>query len=400
MGWSRARLARLHDVMAGYVERGQTAGIVTYLSRRDETLVDAIGARALGGSEPVRRDSIFRITSITKPIAAAAAMILVEECKLRLDDPVHFLLPELADRKVLKRLDGPLDDTVPALRPITLRDLLTFRLGYGMIFGLPDLYPIQKAISALQIVGFGPPYHATPHDADEWMRRLATLPLMHQPGEKWMYNTGSYVLGVLIARASGQPLEAFLRERIFEPLEMKDTGFSVASGNLERLSAAYWVNVTNGALDLHDGIADSLWCKPPTFFDAGAGLVSTVDDYAAFGHMMLNKGVHGRRRILSRRSVELMIRDHLTPEQKIASTVLPGMWDHRGWGFGVCVATARDELWAGPGRFGWDGGYGTSWASDPGEDLVAILMTQRAEFPLFSGVYRDFWTAVYAAIDD
>lgn len=399
MGWSKARLARLHDTMASYVERGQAAGMVTYLKRRGETLVDAVGAKSFGG-EPMTRDTIFRITSMTKPITAAAAMILVEECRLRLDDPVNHLLPELADRKVLKTLEGPLHDTVPACRPITLRDIVTFRLGYGMIFGPPDYHPIQKAVTELEIVGFGPPSHATPHDSDEWMRRLGTLPLMHQPGEKWMYNTGSYVLGVLIARACGQPLETFLCERIFEPLGMKDTGFSVPASKLDRLAAAYWVNAMTGALDLHDGISDSLWCKPPTFPDAGAGLLSTVDDYAAFGQMMLNKGVHNGKRVLSRHSVELMIKDHLTPQQKIASTVVPGMWDHRGWGFGLSVITSQDEVWAVPGRFGWDGGYGTSWATDPREGLVAILMTQRAEFPLFSGVYRDFWTSVYGAIDD
>jgi CubicO group peptidase (beta-lactamase class C family) len=161
---------------------------------------------------------------MTKPITVAATMILVEECKLRLDEPVERLLPELAGRKVLKRLDGPLDDSVPANRPITVRDLLTFRMGLGMVMGAPEAYPVQKAVSELQIVGFGPPNPSTPHNPDEWLRRLATLPLMHQPGEKWMYNMGFYVAGVLIARASGQPLQTFFRGRIFEPLGMKDTG--------------------------------------------------------------------------------------------------------------------------------------------------------------------------------
>jgi CubicO group peptidase (beta-lactamase class C family) len=399
-GFSKARLGRLHDIMAGHVERGEVPGLVTLLCRRGEVHADAIGRKALGGADPIRRDTIFRITSMTKPITAAAAMMLVEECKLRLDDPVDRLLPELADRKVLKRMDGPLDDTEPARRAITLRDLLTFRLGLGMIWGPPDLYPIQKAISALEIVGFGPPDQATPLGPDEWLRRLGTLPLMHQPGERWMYNTGSYVLGVLIARASGRTLEDFLRERLFEPLGMKDTGFSVAAAKLDRLATSYWVNQRTGALDLYDGVADSRWCRPPVFADGGAGLVSTVDDYLAFGRMMLNQGRHGSERILSRPSVELMTADHLTPRQKELAAFLPGIWDHRGWGFGVSVVTGRDELSATPGRFGWDGGYGTSWASDPEEEMVAILMTQCAQFPLFSRVYRDFWTAAYQAIDD
>src|SRR5439155_25321799 len=218
-GLSKARLGRMHDVMTGYVERGDVPGVVTLVSRRGEVHVDAIGTLAADGSTPMRRDTIFRISSMTKPITAAATMILVEECRLRLDEPVDRLLPELADRKVLKWLDGPLHDSVPAKRPITVRDLLTFRMGFGQMMALPDAYPILKAASELQI-GMGPPNPAATPAPDEWMRRLGTLPLMHQPGEKWMYNTGSDVLGVLLARASGQPFETFLRERIFGPLGM------------------------------------------------------------------------------------------------------------------------------------------------------------------------------------
>jgi CubicO group peptidase (beta-lactamase class C family) len=397
-GFSAARLGRMHEVMAAHVASGEVPGLVTLVSRRGEVHVDAIGAKEVGG-DPVRRDSIFRITSMTKPITAAAAMILVEECKIRLDEPVDRLLPELANRKVLTRIDGPLDETEPARRPITLRDLLTFRLGLGAIMGPPDVYPIQKAISELQIVGFGAPDVATPHGPDEWLKRLATLPLMHQPGARWMYNTGSYILGVLIARASGKTLEAFLRERIFEPLGMKDTGFSVPAEKLGRLANAYWPNAKTGALDLHDDARDSKWSRPPAFPDGGAGLVSTVDDYLAFGRMMLNKGKHGGDRILSRPSVEAMTTDQLTSAQKEASP-FADLWDSHGWGLGVCVVTHRDGPAASPGRYGWDGGYGTSWSTDPAEDMVAILMTQRAAFPWSSPVYLDFWTSVYQAIDD
>src|SRR6266849_5582701 len=146
-GLSKARLGRMHDVMAGHVARGQVPGLVTLVSRRGETHVDAIGMKAAGGRDPMRRDTIFRIASMTKPITAAAAMILVEECKLRLDDPVDSLLPELANRKVLRAIESPLDDTVPANRPITLRDLLTFRLGLGAVMAPPGRYPIQKAMA-------------------------------------------------------------------------------------------------------------------------------------------------------------------------------------------------------------------------------------------------------------
>jgi CubicO group peptidase (beta-lactamase class C family) len=393
-GLSKARLRRMHDVMAGHVERGQVPGLVTLVGRRGEVHVDVIGAKAAGGGDPMRRDTIFRITSMTKPITAAAAMILVEECRLRLDEPVDRLLPELADRKVLRRLDGPLDDTVPANRPITVRDLLTFRMGFGAIMEPADVHPIQKAVSEHQLMP-GPPKPRTPHVPDEWMRRLGTLPLLHQPGERWLYNTGSHVLGVLIARAAGQPLETFFRERIFEPLGMRDTSFTVPASKLDRLATSYWVDG-----ELHDGVVDSQWSRPPAFPDGAAGLVSTVDDYFAFGQMMLNKGKHGNERILSRPSVEAMTSDQLTPEQKAASDSFPGFFDNRGWGFGMSIVTRRDDVAAVPGRFGWDGGYGTSWSSDPTEDLVGILMTQRAAFPTSSEVYLDFWTSAYQTIDD
>jgi CubicO group peptidase (beta-lactamase class C family) len=280
-GLSEARLGRMHDVMAGYVERGDVPGLVTLVSRRGEVHVDAIGLKAVGGSDPMRRDTIFRISSMTKPITAAATMILVEECKLRLDEPVDRLLPELASRKVLRAIDSPLDDTVPAHRPITLRDLLTFRMGFGIVMAPPDTYPIQKAMSE-QLLGQGPP-----PAPDEWIRRLGTLPLMHQPGEKWMYNTGSDVLGVLIARASGQTLETCLRQRLFEPLGMKDTGFSVPATKLDRLATSYWTNAETGALELYDEAEGGQWSRPPAFPSGAGGLVSTIDDYLAFGQMML-----------------------------------------------------------------------------------------------------------------
>ncbi|MDQ2830072.1 MAG: class A beta-lactamase-related serine hydrolase, partial [Chloroflexota bacterium] len=274
-------------------------GLVTLISRRGETHVDALGMMAVGGRDPMRRDTIFRISSMTKPITAAAAMILVEECTLRLDEPVDRLLPELAARRVLTRIDGPVDDTVPATRPITVRDLLTFRMGFGLVVELPDTYPIQRAIRE-RLENQGPPNPSAAPGPDEWMRRLGTLPLMHQPGEKWLYNTGSDVLGVLIARASGQPLDTFLRERLFEPLGMKDTAFSVPAAALDRLATGYGVNPDTGALTLNDEPKGGQWSQPPAFPSGAGGLVSTVDDYLAFGQMMLNKGMHEDTRILSR----------------------------------------------------------------------------------------------------
>jgi CubicO group peptidase (beta-lactamase class C family) len=397
-GLSQARLARMHDVMADYVERGDVPGLVTLVSRRGEVHVDVIGTRAFKDPDPMRRDTIFRISSMTKPIIAVATMILVEECKLRLDEPVDRWLPELVDRRVLKRLDGPLDDTVPAKRAITVRDLLTFRMGFGQMMASPDAYPILQTANELHI-GMGPPSPSSMPAPDEWLRRLGSLPLMQQPGERWMYNTGSDVLGVLIARASGQPLETFLRERIFEPLSMRDTSFSVPEASLNRLATSYWPDFTSGALTVYDEPKGSQWSHSPAFPSGAGGLVSTIDDYQAFGQMMLNYGKHGRERILSRLSVELMTTDHLTPEQKAAPSLISGFLDGNGWGFGVSVITRRHDIAAVPGRYGWDGGMGTSWYSDPREEMVIILMTQCAfASPSPANVY--FWTLAYQAIDD
>jgi CubicO group peptidase (beta-lactamase class C family) len=395
-GLSRARLDRLRKSMTGYVERGEVPGIVTLVSRHGEVHVDAVGNQSLDGPDLMLRDTICRIASMSKPITAVATMILAEECKLRLDDAVEKWLPELADRKVLKRIDAPLDETVPAQRPITVRDLLTFTMGFGLLL-TPTEYPILKAANEQQI-GMAPASKPQEMpDPDEWIRRLGTLPLMCQPGERWLYGTGFQVLSVLIARVCGQPLETFLCERIFEPLGMKDTGFSVPADKLNRLASCYVPNPTTGTLALFDGVQESQWGRPPTFPSGASGLVSTLDDYLAFGQMMLNQGRHGSERILSRLSVEAMTTDQLTPEQKAVSSLLPGFFDTYGWGFGVSMVTRRDDIASVPGRYGWDGSLGTSWFCDPKEDLIGIVLTQRV---MALDVSRDFWTLAYQAIDD
>lgn len=393
-GFSPKRVARMDAVMGAHVESGQVPGIVTLISRHGETHVVAHGMQAAGGSAPMRRDSLFRISSMTKPIVAAATMMLVEECRLRLDDPVDRLIPELANRQVLKRLDGPLDDTVPAARPITVRDLLTCRMGFGIVMAPPDAYPIQRAVTEQQIMTLG--MDLTPLEPDAWLRRFAQLPLMGQPGERWMYHTSYWVLAALLTRAADRPLEEFLRERIFAPLGMDDTGFSVPDSKIDRLAGFYEADHETGGLRPLDPPDASRWRRMPAFPSGGGELVSTVDDYFAFGQMLLNKGQYGRVRLLSRPSVELMATDQLNPGQKAGSELFLG--ENRGWGLGVSMITRRDDVASSPGRFGWDGGYGTSWYVDPKEDLNAILMTQVLGFP--SGIDSDFWTSAYQAFDD
>ena len=397
-GFSKTRLERMADVMRGHVERGEMAGAVMLLCRHDEAHMEAIGAQDLASARPMRRDTIFRIASMTKPITAAAAMILVEEARLRLDEPVDRWLPELADRRVLRGIDSALDDTVPAKRPITLRDLLTFRPGLGAVMAPPDRYPIQQAMAEAGVAPGPKPLAFSP---DEFMERVGRLPLIHQPGERWMYHTGSDMLGVLIARAAGTSLGEFLRERIFEPLGMKDTGFSVPETKLGRLATCYQTDVTGSRLAVYDEARGGLWARPPAFESGGGGLVSTADDYLAFERMMLGYGRHGAERILSRPAVELMTSDQLTPEQKAASPFFPGFWDTRGWGFGLSVITRRGGVALSPGSFGWDGGFSTSGYCDPREDMVGILLAQRLmQGPAGYQFHGDFWTLAYQAIDD
>lgn len=396
-GFSKARLERMRNVMSGYVERGEIPGLISLVSRNGETHVEVMGTKTAGVKDPMQRDTIFRIASLTKPITAAAAMILVEECRIRLDDPVDNWLPELANRKVLKTLGSELSDVVPASRPIKVRDLLDFRLGYGFTM---DLFmngelPIAKEMMKKGVM----PSENLPamSNMDDYMKTLGSLPLLFQPGERWLYNTGSDVLGVLLSRVSGKPLEVFLRERIFDPLGMKDTSFSVPASKLGRLATHYQPNAQTGKLDVFDTATNSRFSKPPGFPSGAGGLVSTLDDYFAFGAMMLSNGKHGKDQILSRASVEAMSTDQMTPEQRKAEPLF--FSDNRGWGFGVSVFTKRTGVSSSPGRYGWDGGYGTSWYADPHENMQGILLTQvmwtAADGP---PVYHDFWTLAYQAI--
>jgi len=395
--FSQIRLHRMHTAMRRYVETGYTPGLVTLVYHRGREHVDAIGTMAFDSTQPVRRDTIFRLASMTKPITAVGAMILVEECKVRLDDPVDEFLPELKDRKVLRTIESPLDDTVPAKRPITLRDLLTFRAGYGEIFFLSPTCPLQRAMMEARLPLTEWLFAGTP---DEFMKRLGTLPLAHQPGDRWLYHMGCEILGVLIARVSGQSLGTFLHERLFAPLGMKDTGFFVPDAKIDRLPICYGTDLVSGQLGVLDEAQGGQVARTPVFEAGAGGLVSTIDDMATFGRMMLNKGLFEGERILSRPSVELMTIDHLTPEQKATSPFFANFWDDRGWGFGLGVITGRSDL-PGVGRFGWDGAFGTSWHVDPKEEMVGVLMTQRRPDKLgIPALTLDFWTSASQLIDD
>ena len=401
-GFSSKRLARVREVLERHVNAGYVPGAVAVVARHGEVHIEATGNLAFegaGAGTPMAADTICRVGSMTKPVVAACAMTLVEDCTLRLDDPVDPLLPELADMSVLADPEGPLDHTVPAKRPITLRDLLTFTLGTGVVPAEPGTVPIADALGALE----------PPPSPEEWIRRLGKLPLVYQPGERWMYHTAADVTGVLIARATGMSFGDALRERICGPLGMKDTAFSVSGESVGRLATAYQRDDATGEVVVEDG-PDGYWSRSPAFESGGGGLVSTADDLLAFASALMAGGTHRGKRVLSRPSVTLMTSDHLTPVQKAVSGFGPGYFDDIGWGFGMSVRTQRAHPgpppgvsypWAASvGSYGWPGVYGTGWYNDPAEDMTTILMIQRAPAPPSLPILLDFWTAAYQAIND
>ena len=383
---------RIAEAVASHVEQGAVTGLVWAVSAGDDLYQGAAGRLRVDGDEPVRLDTIFRISSMTKPLTAVAALMLVDDGVLVLDDPVDDVLPELADRQVLAPGATSLDDTVPADRPITLRDVLTFRLGWGMDFSDWSPNPVLEAAAALEL-GIGPPAPLAPPPPDEWIRRLGTLPLQHQPGERWLYHVGAEVLGVLVARAAGRPLDRFLAARLLEPLGMVDTGFAVAAADLDRFGPCYGTDPETGETSTYDD-THGQWSTPPAFPSGGAGLVSTVVDYLAFARMLLDGGVHDGERMVSSDAVAAMTTNHLTAEQ--LATAAPDPSGAQGWGFGVGVqvrATPVSPL----GSYGWAGGLGSTWANDPASGTVGILLTnQMWTSPQAPALYSDFWSAVLA----
>jgi CubicO group peptidase (beta-lactamase class C family) len=392
-GPARAPLARIDELLRDRAARREIAGAVGLIAHGDMVHVATAGVQDLASAVPMRRDTIFRIASMTKPVVAAAAMMLVDQGRIALDDAVERWLPELADRRVLRGIERPLDDTVPAARPITLRDLMTFTFGLGAVMAKPGSFPIQSAMSELGVAP-GPEQVAMP--PDEYMRRIGTLPLMHQPGERWMYHTGADVLAVLIARIAGKPLDGVLHERILAPLGMCDTGFHVPEQALDRLATCY-ARDDAGALQIWDPAHGGRYARPPAFPSL---LASTADDFLAFARMLLRDGAHAGQRLLAPKSAALMMTDQLTAEQKAASPFFPGFWDTKGWGFGGAVVTRRDPTGAHPGSYGWAGGFGTNFIVDPAADLVAILLVQRLmRGPNDMALNEEFLTLAAQAIE-
>ncbi|MEU7346270.1 serine hydrolase domain-containing protein [Streptomyces bacillaris] len=393
----------LQDLLDTHIARGSAPGAVALVARGDRSgqgsqgdrgvrvEVAVAGSALLSGSTPMRRNSVFRLASVTKPIVAAAAMTLVEDGVIAPADPVAAWLPELASPLVVRTPQSPVGDVVSAVRPITVLDLLTFRAGYGFPsdFSLPAVAPLFAELEQ------GPPRPQAVPGPDAWMAALSRIPLLHQPGDGWLYNTCSDILGVLVARAADRPLPAYLAERLFEPLGMTDTGFSVSPGALDRFTGCYRAGAGSsaGGPELVDA-PDGRWSRLPAFPSGAGGLVSTVDDWYAFGRMLLAGGLaDDGRRVLSAESVRQMVTDHLTPAQRAESGLFT---EGQGWGFGGSVDVEITAPWNVLGRYGWIGGTGTSAHIIPSTGTVAVLLTQmELAGPAAPQLMRDFWT--YAA---
>jgi CubicO group peptidase (beta-lactamase class C family) len=390
-----ARVSRIGESVDDHVDADDVGGVAWLAACGDDIQRGTAGHLTRGEDAPIAPDSLFRIASITKPIAAVAALILVEEHLLRLDDPVDALLPELADRRVLVDPLGSIDgETVAAERPITVHDVLTFRTGLGMDFHAPFPQPLLQAMDELRI-GTAPPAPQVAPEPDEWIRKLATLPLLHQPGARWTYHHSADILGVLVARAAGAPFEVVLRDRVFAPLGMVDTAF--AATDVARLGSSYERNPAGEPVVFDP--PDGQWSTPPAFPSGGGGLVSTVDDVYAFGRMLLAGGrLPDGDRLLSRAAVDAMTINQVD----VGGATGPTPDGSQGWGFGVGVHLRRTGLGPTVGSYGWTGGLGSSWANDPNHGVVGIILTTDAfagAFPL-PAVIQDFWTDMYAALDD
>ncbi|MER5209485.1 serine hydrolase domain-containing protein [Streptomyces sp. NPDC002838] len=380
-------MSALHDTLRRHVADGTVPGAVGLVARGDDIEVVTVGFQDADGTVPMARDSIFRIASVTKPITAAAVLMLVEDGRIGLDDPVDEWLPELSKPMVVRTPVAPVDDVVPADRPIRVEDLLSSRAGWG--FPSDFSLPAVRALFEVQKDGRAPQAYPDP---DTWLDALARVPLLNQPGEAWLYQTCSDLQGILVARASGRTLPEFLAERIFEPLGMTDTAFEVPPAAHDRFTSLYRP-ADLGALELADP-PHGAWATLPAFPSGGGGLVSTADDWLSFARMLLAGGTANGHRLLTPTSVSRMTSNHLTAcQRELGFLFLEG----QGWGYGGQVDVTPIDPWNVPGRYGWVGGTGTTAHMVPATDTVTILLTQvEMQSPTPPSVMRDFWRCTAA----
>ncbi|WP_397402589.1 serine hydrolase domain-containing protein [Phenylobacterium sp.] len=368
--FNAAALAQVAPALQGIIDQGALSGAVTLVWRKGEVVqTHALGHRDIEGGQPMTRDTLFRIASMTKPVTSVAVMMLVEEGKLKLDDPVSRWLPELANMQVLKDPTGPVDATVPAARDITVEDLLTHRSG--LAYGFTSMGPIayaheEKLGNAL----------ANPHSPDAWLKALGELPLTYQPGERFHYSHATDVLGFLVARIEGKSIGEVLQARIFGPLGMADTSFWVPPEKRERMAKLYQAPPEGPLKDVSFPHTPT----PSAFEGGGGGLVSTADDYLQFARMMLGRGEVDGVRLVKPETLELMAANRLTDEQRGHGFMGMPFWLSQGFGLGLSmILDAEKHQWMGAGAegaYGWPGAFGTWWQADPANEMILIFLIQ------------------------
>lgn len=354
--------SELETRLQAHIDAGTIPGVIALVGRGEDVRTLVLGDTAVGGPS-LRADAIVRIQSMTKAVTTAATLIAVGAGELALDDPVQRWLPELADRRVLRTPDAGLDDVIAAERPITVRDLLINGSGYGAVFADS---PISRAMEEIGVAS-GPEPVAL--DADEWLGRLGTLPLVHQPGRGFRYHSSFQILGILLQRAAGEPLDAMLRRRLFDPIGMPDTGLSVPDEQAHRLPAAY--RLVDGTLVETEPAGGGFWVGEPPFDTAHGELVSTAADYHRFLRVLVADGRIGDEPLIDPALVAELRRDQVTAEAKTPDSFMPGFWDTSGWGYGVAVETTGEHA----GRWTWSGGQGTTFLVDP-DGTIVIVLTQ------------------------
>jgi CubicO group peptidase (beta-lactamase class C family) len=378
-GFSKGELAKIGPTLQGVVDSGVLSGAVTLLWRNGEIAdVTCVGLRDIENKLPMQRDTLFRIASMTKPVTSIAALMLLEEGKLKLDDPITKWAPEFANMLVLKDAEGPLDATYPAPRDITIDDLMTHRSGlaYGFTSVGPIAYAHQDALGDVLNSG---------HNPDAWMKALGGLPLSYAPGERFHYSHATDVLGFIVGRIAGMPFRQFLMERIFGPLGMTDTDFYVPPQKRDRAAVVYRFDEASNGLK---PVAFAQYDTPPAYTGGGGGLISTADDYLKFARMMLGKGEVDGVRLVKTETVEDMTKNRLTDAQREIPFMGIPFWGGQGFGLGVSVITdAEKQAWMGVGTngaFGWPGAFGTWWRADPAENMIMIYLVQNS-MPLEPG---------------
>lgn len=392
VGLSASRLSRINTVMQCYVDQNKLAGVVTLVARRGQVAhFEAFGLMDMAAHKPMQLDTLFRLYSMTKPIVSVACMMLYEQGHFHLSDPVSKFIPAFKDLKVLVTPGFTRLELIEPEREVTIRDLLTHTAGLS--YGFFEDSPIDAMYREADML-------SRDRSLADMIDCLVEIPLVHHPGRVWRYSVATDVLGYLVEVISGQSLDTYLTEHIFQPLNMTETGFYVPAEKAERFPSTYGPAEIGAGLEVVDAAAKSPYLTPPRRLSGGGGLVSTTTDYLRFAQMLLNEGELAGERLLSRKTIELMTANHLTTEQmpiRIGPSVRYGYGF--GLGFRVLVDVAQSEILGSAGEFGWGGAANTYFWVDPQEALIGILMTQFMPAGLHP-VSPDFRLLTYQSIID